>query len=218
MQDSPLKTMIGSNERILWEGKPDKKCFLLESVFNPFLPFALIWGLIDFGFINKALGSASSGMGSFIIPFFLLHLMPVWLYLGGVLFSIRKYRNTNYAVTDRGIYVSGGVFALTCEMKPFAEIAHINIHRGIFDQRLGVGDVISECGHGSLSAPGSAPSASRTSTGISICDIPDYEKVYKLVKNLQTDIYADTMYPNDLRPSSNHGYNTTYGLDEKDWK
>ena len=178
--------MIGSNERILWEGKPDKKCFLLESIFNPLLPFALIWGLIDFGFINKALGSASSGMGSFIIPFFLLHLMPVWLYLGGVLFSIRKYRNTNYAVTDRGIYVSGGIFALTCEMKPFAEIAHINIHRGIFDQRLG--------------------------------DIPDYEKVYKLVKNLQTDIYADTMYPNDLRPSSNHGYNTTYGLDEKDWK
>ena len=39
-----------------------------------------------------------------------------------------------------------------------------------------------------------------------------------MVKNLQTDIYADTMYPNDLRPSSNHGYNTNYGLDEKDWK
>ena len=31
-----------------------------------------------------------------------------------------------------------------------------------------------------------------------------------MVKQLQTDIYADTQYPNDLRPAENHGYQTQY--------
>ena len=31
-----------------------------------------------------------------------------------------------------------------------------------------------------------------------------------MVKKLQTDIYTDVMYPNDKRPSENHGYNTEY--------
>ena len=33
-----LKMMIGSEETILYEGKPDKKCFLFESIFHPLLP------------------------------------------------------------------------------------------------------------------------------------------------------------------------------------
>ena len=34
--------MIKSGEKILYEGKPDKKCFIFESLFNPLLPFAII--------------------------------------------------------------------------------------------------------------------------------------------------------------------------------
>lgn len=42
-----LKTMIGHGETIYYEGKPDKKTFIMESIFNPLLPFALIWGTLD---------------------------------------------------------------------------------------------------------------------------------------------------------------------------
>ena len=45
--DSDLKAMVGNDENILWRGRPDKKCFILESIFNPMLPFALIWGILD---------------------------------------------------------------------------------------------------------------------------------------------------------------------------
>lgn len=71
---------------------------------------------------------------------------------------------------------------------------------------LGVGDVLSECHY----AVASRNSRSAQHNGVNICNISDYEKVFALVKKLQTDIYADTMYPNDLRPASNHGYNTEY--------
>lgn len=206
MQCSDLELMVGKNETILWRGKPNKKCFLLESVFNPLLPFALIWALVDFGVIfGMSIGGAMSGVSFFLVPFFLLHLMPVWLYIGGVFLAVKKYKNTEYIITDRGIYVSGGTFSYTYEMKPFTDLSHINIHRGIFDQWLGVGDVVSVCNHGGYNSQDS-----HSSHGLTICDIADYREVFSMVKQLQTDIYADTQYPNDLRPAQNHGYQTQY--------
>lgn len=207
MPCSDLELLSGKNETILWRGKPDKKCFILESIFNPLFPFALIWALIDFCVllgIGLGLGELHAA-AFFLVPFFLLHLMPVWLYLGGIFLSVRKYRNTEYIITDRGIYVSSGMFSYTYEMKPFTDLSHINIHRGIFDQWLGVGDVVSVCSHDSHISRGS-----HSPHGLTICDIADYREVFTLVKQLQTDIYADTQYPNDLRPAENHGYQTQY--------
>lgn len=206
MYKSDLEAMVGMNESILWRGKPDKKCFILESIFNPMLPFALIWAIIDLAVVGFTF-SASGGMLMFILPFMLLHLMPVWIYIGGVIMSFRKHRNTQYIITDKGIYVSGGIFAYKYEMKPFTDLSHINIHRGIFDQWLGVGDVVTVCSHTGFN---SNSSHSHSSNGLTICDIPDYQQVFAMIKQLQTDIYADTQFPNDLRPGENHGYQTQY--------
>lgn len=38
-----LKEVVGIDENILYEGKPNKKCYIFESIFNPLLPFALVW-------------------------------------------------------------------------------------------------------------------------------------------------------------------------------
>ena len=83
------------------------------------------------------------------------------------------------------------------------------IHRGVLDQMLGVGDVISECHHYAYSRTNSTSTSSHSS-GFNITDIPDYVEVCNLIKKYQTDIYADTQYPNDFRPQGNHGYNTKY--------
>ena len=40
-----LKSMVGDEETVLYEGKPNRKCFLFESVFNPLLPVAIIWAV-----------------------------------------------------------------------------------------------------------------------------------------------------------------------------
>lgn len=211
MERSDLELMVGQNENVLWRGKPNKKCFLLESIFNPLLPFALIWAIVDIGillvftFADRQAGSPR--ILSFVLPFLVLHLMPVWIYLGGVFLSVRKYKNTEYIITDKGIYVSGGTFSYNYEMKPFTDLSHINIHRGIFDQWLKVGDVVTVCNHTGYTSGNSHTHASH---GLTICDIADYKEVFALVKQLQTDIYADTQYPNDLRPPQNHGYQTQY--------
>ena len=197
-----LKAIVGSNEKILYEGKPNKKCYVFESIFNPLLPFALIWGIIDFGIIGASFfAEGDENVLFFIIPFMLLHLMPVWIYLGGILFTAKRYRNTAYIITDKAIYVSGGVFTHNINTKPFAELSHIDLHRGVFDQMFNVGDIV---------ATSNQLTANGKSTTIIINSISNYIDIYNLVKKLQTDIYTDVMYPNDKRPTENHGYNTQY--------
>ena len=199
-----IKQLIASDEIIMWEGKPDKKCFLFESIFNPLMPFALLWAIIDLSVLGASLfGTFAEGETNiilFIIPFFLIHLMPVWMYIGGVLMTRRKYKNTYYVVTDKSIYISSGVFTKRINTKPFAEMSHIDLHRGIFDQKFGVGDIICTSSHRNTNASGL----------IILASIKNYTEVYNMVKKLQQDIYSDIMYPNDKRPQENHGYNTEY--------
>ena len=192
-----LKRMVGRDETILYEGKPDKKCFIFESGFNPLLPVAIIWAVLDMGFIGFGMGS----MQFFMIPFMLVHMMPVWIYLGGVVFSFRRYKNTYYIVTDHAVYVSSGIFTMNLEAKTFAELSRVNLHRGIFDQMFGVGDVqITTDQFTRKNVP----------AVLNINSISNYTEVYQMVKKLQKDIYSDSMYPNDLRPKENHGYKTKY--------
>ena len=212
--------MVGQNENILWSGKPNFKGFILESIFNPFLPFALIWGLVDGFFITMLFfadyksqlmeGFPATRWGLF--AFFALHLMPVWIYLVGVALATLRYKNAAFLVTDKGIYISGGLFSLNFNHKPFMEISRVNLHQGVIDRILGVGDVVIGT---IVNLPGISASAfnnmaSQIGINLSIYDIPDYQRVYNLVKELQQNIYSDVQYPNDLRPKENHGYNTAY--------
>ena len=192
-----LKLMVGQDETVLYEGKPDKRCFIFESIFNPLLPIAVIWAVIDLGI----LGLGTKNFQPVMTPFILFHMMPVWIYLSGVIFSFRKYKNTYYIVTDHGVYISSGIFTMNLEAKTFAELSRVNLHRGVFDQMFHVGDI---------QITTNQLTKKNMPALLSINSISNYAEVYQIVKKLQKDIYSDIMYPNDLRPQENHGYKTKY--------
>lgn len=209
MTDLELST---NGERIVWRGKPRFNCFVLETVFNSMLFFALIWGAFDILCMKFAFSEADAvaGTNKLIIGlFFLFHMMPVWIYLGGIITSIIRYKNTEYIITERGVYISGGVLAINIRMKPFTDLSHINIHKGVLDQLLGVGDVVMVCEHSAMPYQ-STRNHNHANEAFNICDIEDYQRVFKILKEMQTDIYSDTMYPNAKRPDNNPGYKTTY--------
>lgn len=207
-----LRDLVKSNESVLWEGRPHKAVTILEAIFNPMLVFALLWGGIDLFIMRTAFSvsdtaDAPNGMGKMLVVFFLFHLMPVWIYLIGVVTVFLKWRNVRFMVTTQGLYVSGGLLSFTYEMKPWTDIGHINLHQGVFDRMFGVGDIIFVCSHGSSQTTHDHNGGHQN---MKIYNIPDFQQVYKMVNNLQTDVYADTMYPNAMRPDNNPGYNTQY--------
>ena len=184
---SQLELLIGADENVLWSGKPNKRGFILEGIFNSMLPLALFWAFIDLsiirGILTGGINNASNESTLFILIFMAVHMMPVWIYLFGILTVIIKYKNTQYAVTEKGVYVSSGVFTTNCDMRPFSEITNISVHRGIIDQMLGVGDVIL-----------STNDYYRTSRGrtmryqLSIDSIRDYVEVFEYIENAQSSI------------------------------
>lgn len=123
--------------------------------------------------------------------------MPVWIYIGGVITSVMRAKNTEYIITDKGIYTQTEILGKRVDMKPFADLAHVSVNQGVFNTICGTGDIICICEHGH-------------GAGGDILNIEDYERIFKIVKELQENIYSDTMFPNDLRPQENHGYWTRY--------
>jgi len=202
-----IENYKNSDEVILWKGKPNKQVFIKERIFTPLAIFALIWLLFDIAVLSIIFTNIEGDMSFFkiiIVPFIILHLMPVWTYLGKIIFSVRSYQNTEYMVTDKAIYATSGVFTTNCDRKTFQEITNVSFHQGIIDKSHNVGDVFIATGTMSTN------NGKIKTVGINIIDIEDYLKVYKLINKTGTDIFSDTMYPNDLRPGQNHGYNTEY--------
>ena len=199
-----------SNEAILWKGKPNKSVFIKEKIFSPLFIIAALWLAIDVGFITIFLSTNDTGAPiQIIIPFFALHLMPVWIYIWRIISAFAQWKNTEYMVTDKGIYATHGVFTSNCERKTFQEVTNVSVHQGIIDKRHNVGDVFILTGLTTNS------NGKVIKNGINIVDIEDYLEVYKLINKVGTDIFSDTMYPNDLRPKDNHGYKTQYKGEDK---
>ncbi len=70
-----LRALVGSNEKIFYEGKPNKKCYLFESIFNIGLPFSIIWAFFYLNILCGALDTGGS-MKLFIKIFKKFNMIP----------------------------------------------------------------------------------------------------------------------------------------------
>lgn len=173
--------MVGQNEKIFWRAKPNKVCFLLEAIFNKLLPFAIIWAAFDIfflvGILNGEVSLKSDLVKDFPIIFLIFHALPVWIYLAGVLLASRKYRNSEYIITDKCVYISDGIINYSCHAIPYFTIARLSIKKGFFDRYLGVGDIQL---FGDF-----LEDESKQKNFVEICDIPDYREVFEMVKSFK---------------------------------
>ena len=67
-----------------------------------------------------------------MVPFFILHIMPVWIYLGGVLFTFSRYKNNEYIITDKAVYISSKTFSFKNERKETEKLSNIGTRQGFF--------------------------------------------------------------------------------------
>lgn len=201
-QINEFTSMLMPNETILWHGIPKKSAYIINASVK-MLPIAIIWLLFDGFFIfNMISGSMMMGGMNFImIPFFLIHLFPVWIWLGSTLTASRRWKNTQYAVTDKRILIRNGLIGYDYKSIYYTEINNVNLRVGMIDKMLGVGDIY-------LSLEGFTSKGHPIMS--SIVDIEEPQKAFKIIQQAVLDIQTDIHYPNALRPETNPGYKTEY--------
>ena len=191
-----IEDVIGSDEQILWRGKPKKRAYLINA-FTKMLPIALIWLIFDGGFIGLMIGTMDeipAPVKIFMAVFFLFHLAPVWIWLSHVLTANRQHENLEYAFTQKRIIIKSGIIGIDFKNIYYSEIDSVNLRVGLVDRIEKVGDIyIKSIGGANV--------------------LYDLENPYTLTEKLQkivVDIKTDIQFPNNLRPAENDGYNTKY--------
>lgn len=193
-----IREMVESkgDEKILWEGKPDKRSYVLVRIVQ-MMPIALIWLAFD-GFFIGMIATYATGLPTFVYflfgGFFLIHLTPVWIWIAGIVTAFKRLKNTEYAFTDKRVLIKTGFFAKFDNVY-YGHIASVNLHVGVIDRMFKVGDVII-----------------RTTAGDTY-KVEDISNPYFIEERLQKivlDIKTDMQFPNDMRPEANHGYGTKY--------
>ena len=202
IKQNTIEDILTSGEEKLVELEPHKTTFFLESLLRG-LPLALIWGGFDFFFIFMMIQTGvfeeSMTMVPVLIGFFAVHLIPVWLYFVNVFKKIAGYKNIKYVLTNKRIIIRSGLIGIDFKIFYYSEIDSVTVRVGILDRIFKVGDLFIK---------------SKTQTAM----IEDIKAPYAYSSKIQKiilDLKADMAFPNDLRPDTNHGYNTDYVSNDK---
>jgi hypothetical protein len=191
---------LAAGEAILWRGKPKRGAFIASRSLTV-LPIAVIWLIFDLTFIANAFGGG--GMLLFMIPFFALHLMPVWIWLGSTLTAGKRWCNTMYYVTNRRIIIQGGFLAVNEKSVFYKDIRNAQLYIGLIDKISGTGSIVLDDGYYDYRRHRNHP-------GTKLEHLEDPQSAYSRIQQTILDIQTDMEYPNAYRPETNPGYNTDY--------
>ena len=189
---------LAAGEAILWRGKPKRSAFIASKSLT-MLPIAIVWLCFDSAFIVAALNNDGPW---FLIPFMLLHLAPVWIWLGSTLTAGKRWRNTMYYVTNRRIIIQGGFFAINETSIFYKDLQNAQLRIGLMDHLFHTGSIVFDnfmILHGN-----------KQQKGPYFENMENAQDVYQRIQKIILDIQTDIEYPNAYRPAENPGYQTDY--------
>ncbi|MBR0294477.1 MAG: PH domain-containing protein [Bacilli bacterium] len=200
IKQNEIEDILGEDEEELLTLKPDRKDYILESVFKG-LPVILLWVAFDtFFIVMMIINNVFKENPWILIPviaFFALHLLPLWLYIANIVKRVIGYKNISYVFTDKRIIIRSGIIGIDFKYLYYADISSVEVKVSILDRIFKVGDLHIK---------------SATQTAV-LDDIKSPYIYANKIMEITRDLKADLNYPNDLRPKENHGYNTKYKKD-----
>lgn len=199
-ENSQHRPVLAAGEMVLWQGKPKRGAFIATKSLT-MLPIAVIWLILDLNIIIPAISEGE--MLGFLIPFFTLHLMPVWIWLGSTITAGRRWKNTHYYVTNRRIILQSGFLAVNEESLLYTGIRNAKVRIGLLDKLFHTGDIVFDNGHVEFG------NEKKVSYPV-MEDLDNPHEVYNRIQKIIMDIQTDIEYPNAFRPAENPGYQTDY--------
>ncbi len=194
--EQTIESILEPEEKILWRGKPLRKSFLLSAFFRFFF-IALIWAAIDAAIISLLVINVPElplPVIIFLCFFFLLHLLPVWMWIYSIISAGKRQKEEEYAFTEKRIIVKKGFIGAEVQSYPYSSMTSVNLRIGIIEKLCHVGDIYLVFDN----------------QRAVLEDIEDPYFIYGQLQKIANDIKSDILYPNALRPNENPGYKTSY--------
>lgn len=117
-----------------------------------------------------------------------------------------NYRTIAYAITDKRVYVSGGIFGRDVNDIEHREIKNLSVNVNFLENLKKVGTINLISAAASYSTLSYSFAISRNK----FIAIKDPYNVYKLLKKISLNVAIDQAYPNTFRPKENTGYNRKF--------
>ena len=132
-----LKVIVPQDEIILYDGKPDKTVNTLENIFNFSLFLCILWFVLGIAIMEVV----SYINIDFNILSIFIYFTPINIFIVNIIKAILEYRNIEYIITDKNIYISYGVVPNKYKIMELSGIKNVFIERGIFDKLYNTGDI-----------------------------------------------------------------------------
>ncbi len=134
--------LVGTDEMVVFKTKPNKKAHIWESILKN-IGIILIWMAIDvgalvFSFVNN---DVEWTFRIVILVFIALHMFPVWLWIAGIVRSVKQSQNAEYALTEKRIVIKSGKLAHDFRVIYYKDIVKIDMRRSKIDKMCGVADI-----------------------------------------------------------------------------
>jgi len=202
-----LKAILDRGEEMLWIGRPVLMPFLLQDI------RVIIAGLTNPVIILLLFGGPAlltHRVSPSPWPIFLFAFLATVMAAAQIVYFALIYRNTFYAITDRRIIISGGVYAPEFRAIDYDGVAETNVTVRMIESWYHAGSIR---GIARDDIPDDTslfqrrhrtPLFPRMDTRF--IAVNDPYRVYELIKQTANDVRSDWRHPNALRPQENPGY------------
>lgn len=139
-----MKNYLTKNEKILWFDRPKKSAYIFGASVKLF-PIAILWLFIDLGILITLITQVIPSEPSilfFIIPFFALHLMPVWIWVASMVKASTDHKYLEYCLTNERLIIKKDKSGLEYTNIFVENIKAVECKYSLFDKKFGVGDII----------------------------------------------------------------------------
>lgn len=146
-----LYRQLKEDETILWEGRPNKRAYILTCIICDPIIFGTLWGIfvaiLATVFVSQ-LDVVDALFAVTVVAFLTVLEAPLWIGIYNIISIRAKYESTYYVITDKRILTRTGVATTHISSISYRDILDVRVNTGVIDKYCGTGSIsISVVGH-----------------------------------------------------------------------
>lgn len=146
-----LYRQLKEDETILWEGRPNKRAYILTRTICDPIIFGTLWGIfvaiLATVFVSQ-LDVVDALFAVTVVAFLTVLEAPLWIGIYNIISIRAKYESIYYVITDKRILTRTGVATTHISSISYRDILDTHVNIGVIDKYCGTGSIsISVVGH-----------------------------------------------------------------------